>query len=55
MRQVERGQVECVAVADARGQVLRDLDEHSLPVPLVYHLISLGPAAATTAALVMQQ
>eukprot|EP00955_Chlamydomonas_euryale_P006477 68654-Chlamydomonas_euryale.AAC.1 len=34
VRQVKRGQVERVAVADARRQVLRDLDEHALPIVL---------------------
>lgn len=43
MRQVEGGQVEGVAIADAGGQVLCDLDQHTLPVPLICHLISFTP------------
>jgi hypothetical protein len=49
MWQVEGGQVEGVAVADARGQVLRDLDQHALPVALVKHLVRLGPDTAAAA------
>ncbi len=43
MRQVEGGQVECMAVAYPGGQVLRDLDQHLLPVGLFIHFICLGP------------
>eukprot|EP00878_Enallax_costatus_P029342 GHUV01031804.1.p2 GENE.GHUV01031804.1~~GHUV01031804.1.p2 ORF type:complete len:122 (-),score=1.85 GHUV01031804.1:560-925(-) len=47
MWQVECGQVEGVAVAYPSGQILCYLNEHSLPVPLIDHLVCLGPAAAS--------
>jgi hypothetical protein len=40
MRKVECGKVEGVAVADARRQVLRDLDQHPLPITLSLHFVS---------------
>lgn len=44
MRQVERGQVEGMAVAYARCQVLCDLYQHTLSVPLIHNFISFGPS-----------
>lgn len=43
VREVESRQVERVAVADARRQVLRDLDQHALAVRLRLDLVCLGP------------